>query len=50
MMEAFRLRRREERPTAFTPVELPPATEVEFNSEHPRVVPVHLHQLRSTMP
>lgn len=46
MMEAFRLRRREERPTAFAPVELPPATDDEFNFEHPRVVPVHLRELQ----
>ena len=42
LSEAFRLRRREERPTAFAAVELPPATEEEFNFEHPRVVPVHV--------
>jgi len=46
MTEAFRLRRREERPTAFAAVELPPATDAEFNFEHPRVVPIHVHQLR----
>lgn len=44
MTEAFRLRRREARPTAFAAVELPPATDGEFNFEHPRVVPVHLTQ------
>ena len=44
MTEAFRLRRREERPTAFAAVELPPASESEFNFEHPRVVPVHVKQ------
>ena len=42
LSEAFRLRRREERPTAFAAVELPPATEEDFNFEHPRVVPVHV--------
>jgi hypothetical protein len=42
MTEAFRLRRREERPIAFAPVELPPASKVEFNFEHPRVMPVHV--------
>jgi hypothetical protein len=47
MTEAFRLRRREERPTAFAAVELPPASELEFNFEHPRVVPVHLKRLTS---
>jgi hypothetical protein len=46
MTEAFRLRRREERPTAFAPVEMPPPSEAEFNFEHPRVVSVHLHQLQ----
>ena len=40
MTEAFRLRRREERPTAFAALEMPPATETQFNFEHPRVVPV----------
>ena len=44
MTEAFRLRRREERPTAFAAVELPPASNSEFNFEHPRVVPVHIGQ------
>ncbi len=44
MTEAFRLRRREERPTAFAAVELPPSTDGEFNFEHPRVVPVHIGQ------
>ena len=44
MTEAFRLRRREERPTAFAAVELPPATDFEFNFEHPRVVPVFVNQ------
>ena len=44
MSEAFRLRRREVRPTAFAAVELPPATENEFNFEHPRVMPVFVHQ------
>lgn len=43
MTEAFRLRRREERPTAFAAVELPPASANEFNFEHPRVVPIHVH-------
>lgn len=42
MMEAFRMRRREERPTAFAAVELPPAIDEEFNFEHPRVVPIHV--------
>jgi TIR domain len=42
LSEAFRLRRREERPTAFAAVELPPSTDEEFNFEHPRVVPVHV--------
>ncbi len=44
MMEAFRLRRREERPTAFAAVELPPAIDEEFNFEHPRVVPVSVKE------
>jgi hypothetical protein len=42
MTEAFRMRRREERPTAFAAVELPPAIDDEFNFEHPRVVPIHI--------
>jgi hypothetical protein len=42
LTEAFRLRRREERPTAFAAVELPPSTDEEFNFEHPRVVPIHV--------
>jgi hypothetical protein len=42
MIEAFRLRRHEERPTAFAAVELPPATDEEFNFEHPRVVPIRV--------
>lgn len=42
MSEAFRLRRREERPTVFAAVELPPATEEAFNFEHPRVIPIHV--------
>jgi TIR domain len=46
MTEAFRVRRREERPTAFAPVELPPPGESEFNFEHPRVIPVHLREAR----
>lgn len=44
MTEAFRLRRREERPTAFAAVELPPALDREFNFEHPRVVPVFVQK------
>jgi len=39
--EAFRLRRRQERPIAFAAVELPPPTNDDFNFEHPRVVSVH---------
>jgi len=42
MSEAFRLRRHEERPTAFAAVELPPATGEDFNFEHPRVIPIHV--------
>jgi len=42
LSEAFRLRRREERPAAFAAVELPPSAEEEFNFEHPRVVPIHV--------
>ncbi len=41
MTEAFRIRRREERPRAFAAVELPPTTNEEFNFEHPRVVSIH---------
>jgi TIR domain len=41
MTEAFRIRRREERPIAFAAVELPPSTNEDFNFEHPRVVSVH---------
>jgi len=44
LTEAFRLRRREERPTAFAALELPPATDDDFNFEHPRVVPIHVKQ------
>ncbi len=44
MTEAFRLRRREERPTAFAALELPPAIDMEFNFEHPRVIPVFVKQ------
>ncbi len=44
MTEAFRLRRREQRPTAFAAVELPPATDGAFNFEHPRVVPIHVQR------
>lgn len=40
MAEAFQLRRREERPLAFAAVGLPPLSPVEFNFEHPRVVPI----------
>lgn len=47
MMEAFRMRRREERPTAFAAVELPPAIDEEFNFEHPRVVPIHVKRTDS---
>jgi hypothetical protein len=47
MMEAFRLRRREQRPTAFAAVELPPASSVDFNFEHPRVIPVHVRKSNS---
>jgi hypothetical protein len=42
MSEAFRWRRHEERPIAFAAVELPPATEEDFNFEHPRVIPIHV--------
>jgi TIR domain-containing protein len=41
MTEAFRSRRREERPFAFAAVELPPPSNEQFNFEHPRVVPIH---------
>jgi hypothetical protein len=41
MTEAFRMRRREERPIAFAAVELPPGNNEDFNFEHPRVVSVH---------
>ena len=44
MTEAFRIRRREERPIAFAAVEMPPTTNQEFNFEHPRVVSVHAAQ------
>jgi hypothetical protein len=44
MTEAFRIRRREERPIAFAAVEMPPSTNEEFNFEHPRVVSVHTAQ------
>jgi hypothetical protein len=39
MMEAFQLRRTEERPFAFAAVALPPAAG-DFNFEHPRVMPI----------
>jgi hypothetical protein len=41
MTNAFRMRRREERPIAFAAVELPPGNNEDFNFEHPRVVSVH---------
>ncbi len=40
IMEAFQLRRREERPLAYAAVQLPPPSNGAFNFEHPRVVAV----------
>jgi hypothetical protein len=44
LTQAFRLRRQEDRPSAFAAVQLPPASDAEFNFEHPRVVPINLRQ------
>ncbi len=41
LTKAFYARRRDELPIAYAALGLPPPSEVGFNFEHPRVVPVH---------